>query len=385
MKSKACKKVLYVHHGDIKGGAPMSLKFLLDKIDHGKYDTTVVCRTKIEDAKFFEDKYTAVIVEPKIKPFHGSTVSGINFRQVVFNFFYALPTYFSMKKIVKNNMPDIIHLNSTCLFMCAVAAKHVNKEIRVICHVREPLLSNIWGNILKVMCFKYCDKFVAIDEYDGKTVDPSGIKTRVVYNFVDFKKFDYRIKSNILREELQLQDDTVIFLVLARVSAENGILELAKMWKECNFDKRSQLVIVGEIQGREVEYTQKCHEYLDDLNNAHILPFRTDTVNVIASSDVMLCPFVQPHFARLVVEGAAMGKTTLSNLIDGPKELIVDGKTGMFYSSTEQFRECVQELTDDSSLRNALGQGAYQRAMICFDAEKNSRETFKVYEDFWGE
>lgn len=374
------KKVMYVHHGDIKGGAPMSLRFLLDKIDRKKYETTVICRVSEEESHFFEVNNTKVICEKKIKPFHGSTVSGIDFKQIIYNFVYALPTYYSMRKIVKEKKPDVVHLNSTCLFMCAKAVKSVDKNIKVICHIREPLLNNIWGWILKVMSNKYCDYFIAIDEFDKKSVDPKSKKTSVIYNFVDFEVFDFQKKSNVLRIELDLDYNSVIFLVLARISQENGILELIDTWSTDIHDNKSQLVIVGEIPGREEEYTKKCHAISDKTENIHILSFRSDTVDVIASADVIICPFVQPHFARMVVEGAAMKKPAISNDIDGPKELIIDNETGVFYSQIGQLKGIVEKLTYNDNLRERMGENAYSRAKELFNAEINANRTFELYE-----
>ena len=374
------KNIMYVHHGDIKGGAPMSLRFLLDKIDIKKYKPMVVCRVSLTDSHFFDGAGIEVIVEPRIKPFHGSTVSGINFKQICYNFFYAIPTYRAMKHLVKKNHPDVVHLNSTCLFMCAKASKSVNKNIKVICHVREPLLPNIWGDILKKMCNRYCDQFIAIDEYDRKSVDPCNKKSKVIYNFVDFNKFNYLIRSDDLRKRLNLCCSSVIFLVLARISPENGILELIEKWRKYIKNDMSHLVVVGEIEGREKEYTDVCHQISDAVSNIHILPFQTDTVSLIASSDVMICPFIRPHFARLVIEGAAMKKTTFSNFVDGPKELIIDRITGMFYNTDRQFCDGIDYLTNNKETRLQLGENAYNRAKQLFNANLNAVETFSLYD-----
>ena len=80
------------------------------------------------------------------------------------------------------------------------------------------------------------------------------------------------MKKNVIRTELSLSDETIIYLVLARISAENGILELVSAWKNGVQDYKSQLVIVGEIPGREEIYTSKCHEVADGTNNIHIMP-----------------------------------------------------------------------------------------------------------------
>lgn len=374
------KKILYIHHGDINGGAPRSLKFLLERIDKNKYEPLVVYRCNKSDGIFFEETGTRTIYEPKIKPFHGSTVSGISIKQIIYNFVYAFPTYFATKNLIKEEHPDIIHINSTCLFMCAAASKRVNKSIKVLCHVREPLLPNFWGSILKYFCNRYCDRFVAIDAYDGHSVDPFEKKTSVIYNFVDFKTYNSDVESTVLRDELCLTRNDVIFLMLVRVSPENGILEIVSQWKELIHDSNAQLVIVGEIKNREVEYCRKCHEIADNVENIHILPFRKDAPQVIASSDVILCSFTQPHFARIIIEGAAMRKPAISVDIDGPRELIINGQTGYLYKNDIELKEHVFALMNDVELRERIGSNAEAYARKSFNADINAKATIDLYE-----
>lgn len=375
------KRVMYVHHGDVNGGAPRSLHFLLERLDRDEYDPILVYRSNEADGEYFSDACPTVVYEPGIRPFHGSTVSGMTFKQAVYNFIYALPSYFTMKKLVKKYKPDIVHLNSTCLFMCSKAVKSVNTKVTTICHVREPLLDGVWGDLLRFGCRGSCDKFVAIDSYDGKTVDSNGRKTTVVYNFVDFSEYNIGIESDVLRRELNLCDQDVIFLSLARVSPENGILEIVQQWSDFVKDNRSHLVVVGEIEGREVDYCSRCHEIADDRGNIHILPFRKDPANAIASADVILCPFTQPHFARGIIEGAAMGKPALSTDIEGPRELVVDGTTGRFYHSGDELKELVGLFTVNGKYREELGERAEKFAREKFNADTNAGLTFQLYED----
>lgn len=374
------KKILFIHHGDINGGAPRSLRFLLERLDKDKYEPVVVYRSNENDGRFFEEAGARTIYEPDIKPFHGSTVSGISFKQIIYNFVYALPSYFAAKSVFKKECPDIVHLNSTCLFMCAAGIKSINKKTRVLCHVREPLLPNMWGRILKVMSNKFCDRFIAIDSYDGRSVDPENKKTTVIYNFVDFKIYHSDIKSTVLRDELELSKDSLIFLMLMRVSPENGIIEIISQWKNQIKDNQAQLVIVGEIEGREINYCKKCHAMADKAENIHILPFREDVPQVLASSDVILCSFTQPHFARVIIEGAAMGKPAISIDIDGPRELIVDGFTGYLYHTNEELKKYVYLMAQNQELRKKMGLNAEMFAKKAFNADINAQATIDLYE-----
>ena len=374
------KKIIYIHHGDLNGGAPRSLRFLIDRLDKAKYEPIVVYRKNEKDAEFFRSAGARTIFEPGIRPFHGSTVARVDTKQVVYNFVYAIPTYNAAKKIFEREAPDIVHLNSTCLFMCAKAAKAVDKNIKVICHVREPLQQNIWGQILKNMNNKYCDEFIAIDQYDASTVRTPKSRIDVIYNFVDFNSYNSKVKSDVLRRELHINGRDIVYLLLARLSPSNGCLELIRQWKKCPNNQKNHLVIVGEIPGTEEKYSQECHKEADEVENIHILKFRKDVEQVIASSDIMVCPFTEPHFARAIIEGAAMGKPSLVVDVDGAKELVVKDKTGFIYSNQKELEHFIDVLSENTELRIEMGMNAENHALKNFNADVNAVRTFAHYE-----
>lgn len=376
---------MYVHHGSTKGGAPRSLAFLINNINKEENKITVICREDLKNAKkMYESLGAKVEYEPHIHPFHGSVVSGITFKQFIYNLVYALPTFFRMKKIILNTPDlDIVHLNSTCLFMCAMAVKKTNKDIKVICHIREPLLPNFFGNILKRMNLKYVDEFIAIDNYDARTVDKNLTKTKVIYNFVDFNQFNADIKSNILRKELKISSKETVCLNLARISPENGMFEIVKKWNKFKEELVGyHLVIVGEDPKQQLEYTSKVKEEAKENKTIHILPFRNDVVDIIASSDIMICSFVKPHFARSIIEASAMGIPSIAPNIEGPKELILNGKTGMFFdiNSDDSFLNALLQIKKEISSNNNMKNEAIKFAKKNFSADINSKKTFDIYE-----
>lgn len=371
------KKVLYFHHAGAISGATRSLAFLLQNVDKTKYKTKVICSYKGETIEMY--KNLGIDIETKmVRPFHGSKVSGMNLYLLLTNILYIIPSYFNAKKIIKAEKPDIIHLNSSCLFIAAKAAKKVNKNIKVICHIREPLLENIFGKILKYMINKYVDQFIAIDDNDAKNSCNDLSKVDVIYNFVDFNIYDKNHKSNILREELKLSKDDIIFVVLARIVKCNGILEITKKWNELfKTNSKYKLIIIGDDNSKN-SYIEKVRN--ESSENVYILKFRNDVVDVIASCDVMLCPFTEPHFSRAVVEAQAMGKPCLINDVDGVRELIINKKTGLIFKTNYcDLEEAISFFSNKKNL-DKFGKEAYDYAFKKFNSKVNAERTFSHYE-----
>jgi glycosyltransferase involved in cell wall biosynthesis len=378
------RRILYVHHSGGMGGAPRSLAFLIKRLDKSIYEPIVICLWGGPAVKLFEEAGATVIVDTKLKPFHGTTVSGMNIKIFLKGIIYAYPTYLRAKKVIKELQPDLIHLNTTCLFMLAKAAKKVSSNLKVITHVREPLLDSLSGKILKYMNHKYVDGYIAIDKYDASKLNIKDRIAKVVYNFVDFDEYNSEVKSNVLRKELNISEDSIIFLYLARIAQSNGTLEMVRKCKEIvNNKKNYHFVIVGDVPEESNEYTIKVRGICDTNSNIHLLKFRNDIPNVIASSDIMLCPFTKPHFSRAIIEAAAMGKPAIGSNVGGPAELIVHKETGLLFdvNNFDTMLDCINKMASDNEYIKYLGKNAEKFAYDNFNMEKNSKETFKVYDD----
>jgi glycosyltransferase involved in cell wall biosynthesis len=375
------KKLLFVHHSGELGGAPRSLSLLIDNIDPKKYDTSLLCIYLGPVIEVFKEKPVKLVINRRIYPFHGSTV--VDMTPIVFwvNLLGPPLSFWNSREEIKKVMPDIIHLNSSCLWVTALAARTVSKKIKIICHVREPLRKSFAGNIIRNMCYKFVDHFVAIDHFTG-----ASMKTRnnidIIYNPVDFKEYYPELKSTVLRDELNLPADAVVFLFIARVAKGNGLHELIDCANALiSAHPNYHYVIAGLHEDHPDAYSKEIVKRAADNPNVHVMPFRKDVPQIIASCDVVLIPFTEPHFARAAIEAASIGKPCIGANIGGVDELIVHGKTGFLYDNLSELEEYCVTLGEDPLLRKEFGEEAFVFSRKNFDAEESSKRVFKAYED----
>lgn len=376
------KRILYVHHAGGMGGAPRSLAFLIQKLNKDKYEPIVLTISNGPVVELFEKAGAKVLIDETLFAFHGTTVSGMNPLLFLTNVLGACPTYLKAKQIIKNIRPDIIHLNTTCLFMFAKAAKDLPYNIKVITHVREPLLDSTSGNILKYMNHKYIDAYIPISKYDESKINIENRISEVVYNFVDFSTYNSTIKSNKLRKELEIENGSIIYLYLARIAPSNGTFELISMMEKIiSKHGNYHLVIVGRNNSRDL-YTSKILRMSRNSPNIHILDFRNDVPDVIVSSDIMVCSFTQPHFSRAIIEAAAMGIPSIATNIGGPNELVINMKTGILYelNNFKSFEKAIVMLGENEHLRKKMGECAEKFALENFNSEINVIKTFDLYD-----
>lgn len=376
------KKILYIHHDEGKSGASRSLSFILDKINPEKYDARVNCIFNGPVLELYKDKPVQLVIGRGIFPFHGSTVSGMYLELFLRNIIRIPQTLYYASKLIRNQKPDLIHLNSSALFIVAMVAKLVNKNIKTVCHVREPLLKySLSAKIIKYMCYLFVDHFIAIDRHTGSTMKTKK-NLSIIYNSVNFEDYNHKLQSTTLRDEFNLSGDAVIFLYLARITRVNGALELVRVANAVNKTHLNfHFVLAGFPKNNMSKYANKIAKESADNPNIHLTKFRKDVPSIIASSDVTVVPFTVPHFARAIVESSAIGKPSIGANIGGVNELIIDQKTGLLYDNEQEFYNCCIKLGTDKVLRNKMGNAALEFAKGNFDNNISSSRIFNVYDN----
>ena len=377
------KIILYFHHGSSSGGAPRSLSFLIDKLDKNVYEPYVVCFMDFDrNNRLFTKSGAKVIYAPMMRAWHGSTVTGMNLTLFLSALYHYNFNILEAKRLVEKIRPDIIHLNSTCLWPVAKSVKKNFPNIKIICHVREPLMNGFFGNILRKNCNKYVDEFIAIEKYDLDSLKTKK-KSTVISNFVDFNVYNSSLKSKCLRDEFSLDDDDFIILYLAIISPSNGTLEMINKLKELLISNNHiHLFIIGMPDECRNQYHNAIVE-ASSYDNIHLLQFRNDIPNIIADSDLNIVPFIAPHFARSVIEAAAMGVPSIVSDVDGLKDLVINNKTGLIFNHNtfEDLNDKVLSLYEDREFLKTLGTNAEEYAKREFNADINANRTFEVYKN----
>lgn len=375
------KNILYIHHDSGSSGATRSLSFLLDKLDTSKFSAKVHCVFGGPVLDLYRSKPVNLVLGQGIYTFHGSTVSGMSLNLFLRNLKRLPQSIFAAYKLIKQNKPDLVHLNSSCLFAVALATKLVDKKIKTVCHVREPLLKySVSATIMRYMNYLFVDHFIAIDSFSG-----SSMKTRnnmsLVYNAVNFEEYNPAIKPNGLREKLGLSSADIIFLYLARISKSNGALELSRVASKLTKEYSNfHFVFAGMREGATDKYSQDVASVAAANKNIHLLSFTNDVPALIAEADIVVVPFTKPHFARSIVESSAIGKPVIGANVGGVNELIVQNETGLLYNSEDELRRYCIKIGTDSSLRATMGRAAVAFASQNFDNNISSKKIFNIYD-----
>lgn len=371
------------------GGAPRSLSFLISNLDKTKFKPIVLLADRPANQtvqKLFESVGAEVVLEKHIRPFDGSTVSPCkSLKMAAYYLAGAIPTLLATRKHVKAIKPDLVHLNSSCLFMAAAGVKGADINIKTIVHIREPLQLNWWGNILAVMNRRFADIYISIDRYGLSTM---GAKDEsccfVIPNFVDRDVYKYDSSDRYeIRKQFACGNDDVIFLVLARIAPSNGQRELSEFLANYKHQipDNARFVVCG-FDDQHSEYAIATKAAIAQNNNVFAMRFTSNIVQLINAADVMLAPFITPHNARMVIEGSAMNKPSLVSCMDNLKEQIEPNQTGFLFNfdNPSNLVDKISIFCRDASLLSRMGNAAGAFAAKNFDDKKNVKHIVEIYQ-----
>jgi len=362
-------KVVYIHHAAGVSGAMRSLAFLISRINLKKIEPVLYCTYEGSAFDYFKSEGIIVKKTKRATTFHGSTISK-NTLLLFINRLLHLPiTAIEAFVLVRRENPDVLHLNSTCLFPFAIGSKLARRRTKVVTHVREPIVEGVYGWPLRYFTNLCSDYIIAICNNDMRSLHSRNSKKKsVIYNFVDFNVYNDNVKGT-LREELKIDDDKFVCLFLARFDEANGFFELvgwakkiSKLYPHIHF-----VFAGGDYHTNET------------FPNIDFVGFRNDVPNIIASCDINIVPFIQPHFARSVIECSAMGKPSVGNKIGGVDELIVENETGFLYDNS--FESLLSKIVEiqNKDIYTLFSHNCISFAQKNFDIDVNASKTFDAY------
>ncbi len=405
--ANARKRILYLHHGGAIGGAPLSLLFLLEELDRQKYEPIVLVTRPGPVVDLYKAAGVEAVVTPDISDFshtelvwYGNALAW-QLPEKVLKFW---PSVRAMRRYIQQYKPDLVHLNASTLVTGAYAA-HA-EGVPVVWHIREPLAHGYFGIRRRWLQNQVRDKatrVVAISQNDANQQHPND-NIRVIHNFVDFEKFDHKLDQLAARKKLGLTPSQNVILMLGGSSSPKGTLPLIQALSTIKKALPNTRILIagpkpriGASQpfeawlrklGRIDQYDRKVMQAATEaIANGYVrfIGVRSDVPNVLAASDLLVFPSVVPHFARPVIEAAAMGKPVVASNLGGPQELVIDGKTGYLANPNDpqDLAEKIIAILKSPDLTEEMGANAYTFAREKFEAHKNAARTFAVYDEIF--
>ena len=116
-----------------------------------------------------------------------------------------------------------------------------------------------------------------------------------------------------------------------------------------------------------------------------LLGERKDAGAVLSLLDIFVLPSLWEGLPYALIEAAAMGKPIVASDIDGVREVIRDGETGLLVPPADPgaLSSAVLRLLKDKELAMKLGRNALAQIPPQFSLSKMIGETGRLYIDLW--
>lgn len=404
-------RILFIQHAGAPGGSNMSLLYTLKALDRNRFAPSVALVFPSPGLKsFFEAEGIPVIAAPDLSVFRHTTAGWGRFSrprsliELARNLLTWRKGGNEVLKLVKTVRPDLVHLNSVILAPLADAL--LKCHIPFVWHIRESPVRGYFGlrrSCLRRLLHRTGQRVLFISEADRKAwvQNRTGI---VVRNFVDFAQFDHRKDpANLLRKLGIEQDGVPKLLYMGGLWQIKGIFVLLQALRRLAADKVPFLCLMPGSQTAEppnslkrrivnslkwfgvLTESARAQRMINQFNLqlvCRILPFESDVPSLLAASDLLVFPSTQPHFARPVIEAAAMGKPVVASRIEGVTELVKEKKTGILVPPNDSMAlaEALRSLLQNSPARTRMGQAAIPWAQSAFNSATQIRKIESLYE-----
>lgn len=317
--------ILYIIDNLEFGGGEMVFSQLINRLCRDKYKVTVACLP------------TGIFME-RIKG------SGASIKPVDMSNKFNFKVILQMVNLMKEQNIDIVHSQGArAEFFSRLAAKLAGVHI-IVSTVAMPVegfdvnpIKKFIYTVLNRFTECFVDRFIVVSEALDKVmrerhrIEPQKLVT--IFNGIETDEYsipdeEVMCGKSRLREELGLENNVPVIGAIGRLVWQKGfeyfidvIPEVLKEFKEARF------LIVGEgpLENKLKVKSKKLK--VDD--KVIFTGFRNDIKEILASIDIFVMPSLLEGLPMILLEAMAMGKPIIATDIEGIKEILENGRTGL--------------------------------------------------------
>lgn len=280
-----------------------------------------------------------------------------------------------LRAVIKVIKPDILHVhNNLGSLMASVATLFLSIPIVYTLHACRLYPSSPLNRLLKAIAWGATDRFIAISNAVKDDFSEGAIRSDqilVVPNGVNLDEYTPRQGGlppprNILcvaslKHDIKGQD------ILVRAIS---LLKKDGYPLQCDF--------AGE--GGSQEYLQSLAQECGVADQIRFLGLRNDVPKLLAAADLFVLPSRSEGFGIVIIEAMASGVPVVVADVDGPREIVKDSRTGLFFKSGSEhdLAEKIKLIIHDSDLRIRLSQAALQ-ASLAYSISEMYNRYFAIY------
>ena len=384
-------KIAFIHHAHISGGAAISLKTLMHAVKSEKVEVHLI--NSIGKGRGIEDFFKAassIVKSTRIWYFPHNSLSSMpftNVKGIYYNLKWVLLYPLSCLNLFRcllNASYHVVHFNSASLIVYGWIPKLLG--VKLVCHIREPFAQGLFGLrrfILRKCLYLFSDKCIAICEDNALDTKLSKKQCEVVYNPIDFDKFDKSKKTKEeFMEELGIPKGSFVALFSGGSnSIVKGLGDFILAMNNARYNIRNLVCLMPSFDPSLIQDELLIQKYIQLKKHIIHEPFVSNIESWIGASDIVYALHKVPHFSRTLIEAGAMEKPVIAYNIGGINDVIKNRINGLLcaVNEVESVVEATLTLYEDKGLVEKISQAGYRNAINHFHAKVHSQAVLKIY------
>ena len=220
-----------------------------------------------------------------------------------------------LKKYLKNNKYDIVHINSAAFFFSfqVVIICKLCKIKKIVVHSHNTpkinRIKKIFIRILSPLYMRLTDAHLSCSKQASRSLYYNDKDVIILKNGIDVNKYKFNEeKRNKIRKELKI-DTKIVYGHVGRFEKQKNHIFLIDVFNKLQKDNNSVLLLVG-IGSLENEIRKKVED-LGLSNKVIFLDFREDIGDILNAMDIFIFPSLYEGLGISVIESQTSGLPTV--------------------------------------------------------------------------
>lgn len=275
--------------------------------------------------------------------------------------------------LIRREQIDVVLTNSIkSHYYGSLAAGMARRPVVWILHeYLDAHYSPLWTRAsLTLTANRLANKVICVSRASEQALVREGVKSKKATTIYSppIATAELERSTHSLRDELGVSPGTQIVTMIGRITVPKGQLQFVQAIGKLGTDKDVVYLIVGDslygsFDDDYKEQVIKAIEQLPQPGRVRMLGMRTDVLDIIAQSDIIVFHSLWPEgFPMSVAEAMQLGKPVIGTPVGGTSEMIQDGVTGRLVApeDTAALALVIAELLDDPAQAQTLGKQGLQ-------------------------
>lgn len=359
------------------GGAQRYVFDLARSLVARGFDVAIVCGASGTLVDKLNTSGIRVITLPKLK------------RDV--SVFGDIRVFFSLIKILREEKPDILHLNSSKMSGIGALAGQIMRIPHIVFtahgwefNAPRPQWQRWIIRFFSTLIVLLADRTIAVSSAIKRDLCVMQNKIHVIHNGIETPVFlDKEAARDTIIEHSKTPIDAAgfWFVTIAELHPVKGLdIAIDAFSKAARSIPDAHYVIIGEGQER-VSLTGYIHAHGLD-GRVHLVGFIPDAVRYLKATDVFILPSRSEGLGYVILEAGMASLPVVASNVGGIPEIITSGVDGILVApdNVHKLANIMTILAHDERMRNDLGHTLHKRVLDHFSLARMIADTIAVYE-----